>query len=126
MIFNSKRTEQRKELRHDKDPETLPHFACMGCGELSHPNGPKGWKNCPVSRLKCFYYGIKGHLEKVCHKPKQVPNSKSTDTFTRNQSTILTNGETTHEQKRGGDVKCHTSLGIKIGSVGAPQNHHHP
>ena len=61
-----------------------------------------------------FIAGLKGSLEKVCRKLKQVLSSMSTDSLTRNRSAILTNRETAREQKAG----C-TSPGIKIGSVGA-------
>ena len=53
-------------------PSNQPQNSCKGCGEMSHPpEKSMAQKDCPAFTVNCHNCGIKGHLERVCCKPKQ-------------------------------------------------------
>ena len=88
--FGSVRSEQKRSL-YEGTPRISSDRTCKGCGEISHPDGLRGRKNCPAAKLRCFNCGLTGHLRKVCRRQVKGSSTGSTSTSTEHQSIILSN-----------------------------------
>ena len=80
---------EQKRSQDEGTPRISRDRTCKGCGEISHPDGLRGWKNCPAAKLRCFNCGLMGHLRKVCRRQMKGSNTGSTSTSTEHQSVIL-------------------------------------
>ena len=100
-VVNMQRSDRKKQSREVKispTPQYVQPF--RECRRYSHPSRSMNCKDCPTAKMACFNYGIFGHMEKVCRKPKGGSANRSAASAAKEESHIFATRRCTKQPRR--------------------------